>query len=333
MKRRTAIAFLLFCSPVLLAGDLPPAEQAFHLRLSGQVDEAMTLLEETVKEHPDDTKAWFEMARTHWHQWPATRDFSDAAKAIDRACKLDPNDARLWLWAGNIYMYHAVAKAHHPKHMLGLPGAMKKSRKRLEKALVADPNCHEARELLYHLYDNNPWYLGGRKKKAKRLLKEMETRHPARAAVMRAGDIDFAKQQERLAVLEPFLTSHPQEAVVTEAVCKIHLRLGNLPKAEQYARTTIVLKPERRSLMVDIARAYQRKQGDLTKAEDWLKEYLADESLPNILRANGLGRLASVYEAQGHTSLAEETKAKAKQLDPYSNDAPLEKLDVFSVAP
>jgi hypothetical protein len=43
------------------------ATEAYKLRMKGEVDQARTLLEETLSERPDDAAAHYELARTRMH--------------------------------------------------------------------------------------------------------------------------------------------------------------------------------------------------------------------------------------------------------------------------
>lgn len=333
MSPQISLTVWLIATTTLYANPMTPAQQAFEMRLTGQVDEAKTLLEKAVRDDPKDAKAWFELARTCWHQWPVTHDFSGPAKAIDKACNLEPNNARFWQWAGYCHMYNSITKAHKPQAWLGIPGEMTKSAKCFETTLALDPNNCESRYMLYCLYHNNPWFLGGNKKKAAKVLEPLTKINPAYAAVIKADDIDYEKQQDRLTFLTPVLSSNPNEVSVVEAVSKIYQYLGDLDKAEVYARKALTLNTHNHTQVIDLARAWQRQENGLPRAEAWLKSYLQQDGLPNGLRAYALGVLANLYEKQGRIELAKNTRDTAKELDAYSDKTSPEQLDLFTTAP
>ena len=82
---------------------------------------------------------------------------------------------------------------------------MTKSAKCLEKAVALDPNCQDARLLLYPLYNNKPWFLGGNKKKAKVHLTYLEQHAPIKATELKVANLGCGHYQERLKIWRDLL--------------------------------------------------------------------------------------------------------------------------------
>ena len=307
------------------------AGQAYDLRLAGQSDQALALLNQATKDYPKDDRLWFELARTHWHQWPVKHNFIPIAKAMDKACKLAPDNGRYWIWAGHAHTYSGIARAHNAWTWGAIPGEMTKAAKCLQKGLTLDPNYHEARTLLYSLYHNNPWFLGGNKKKAQAVLKEAESVDIIGATRIKAEAISYHEPQKRLNLWLDLLKIQPNNAFVHEQVSGLYAKLGKTTLAQEHARKAMALDPTRRTLLIGLARTISKQ--DPALAQQLTETYLEDDTVPAPLRANALNFLSALQKQQGHEQEAQATTEQAQALDPYTwQDSP-DFLDLFTARP
>ena len=330
---RTMLTTLLLMNLSLAADQAAsdPALKAYDLRLAGKTDEAKALLEEATKKNPKDARAWFELARTCWQQWPVKHDFKGAARAIDRACKLAPKENRYWLWAGYIHTYNSVAKAHNVFSWAGVPGEMVTGAKYAQKALDLDPTCSAARYMLYCLYNNNPWYLGGSSRKAKALLKNAQAKDPVGTALIEANKIPRDQQQKRLDLWLALLQTRPADPNVHKEIMTIASRMDDYALAREHAERICQLAPARRFCLLELARNVLRK--DPALAEELVNQYLAATDTPITLQAHAKGLLAKIRSRQGRAQEADELKAQARAMDPYTwQDLP-DALDLFTARP
>jgi predicted Zn-dependent protease len=319
-------------TPVHVQTDLHDlAGQGYALRLAGKSDSALTLLKQAAKDHPKDDRIWFELARTHWHQWPVKHAHAAVAHAMDRACKLAPKNSRYWLWAGHAHTYNSIAKAHHVLSWGAIPGEMIQGAKCLKKALSLDSNCHEARYVLYCLYSNNPWFLGGNKHKAQALLKETESVDMIAATRIKADQFSYHEPQKRLDLWLPLLETDPNSPFVHEEISTLYARLGHVTLAHEHAQKVGTLDSTRRFFLIKLAGKI-RKQ-DPALAETLIQICLDDDTIPIPIRANALTLLSTIQKEQGHEEQAQATAQEAQALDPYTwKDSP-DILDLFTAEP
>lgn len=76
-----------------LADRLPPAEQTIVRAQWTGTPEHNFAIEEAVREHPDDARAWYALGEVDYHQAAAVRGPEDAERAFRRAAELEPATA------------------------------------------------------------------------------------------------------------------------------------------------------------------------------------------------------------------------------------------------
>ena len=313
------------------AVDKVPSDQAmraFELRMDGKTDEAKVLLEKACKRSPKDACLWFELARVHWHQWSRERDMKPAQKAIDRAVKLEPDNVRYLYYAGQIHFYHGFIKAHNPLLALSLPLEMGKAKKSLEKALVLDPNEHQARLFLMKLY-SCPAPLGSKRKAAKH-LNQLEALDPVYAIRAKEEQGSSHDPEARLAIWKSMLQSHPDHPEVHAALCKAYARVKDYEKAMQHFERACQLDPWQQRLLLDIASSCGKNR---TQKEAYLWQYLASEPAPpKAMQALVWGQRYWSFKRQGKLEEAEQALTRANALDPDGHAGPELIRDMF-VAP
>jgi len=101
-------------------------------------------------------------ALTEMRQLLGQNRVDDAVAEGERATKVDPDDARLWLWLGRAYGRKAIEA-----NLLARARWAGKTREAWEKAVALDPNNVEARFDLMQYYLKAPSMLGGGVDKAR----------------------------------------------------------------------------------------------------------------------------------------------------------------------
>ncbi len=149
----TAVLLLGLSLPVTLAATPPPAE----LISAGRVDEALGILQDRLRQSPNDAEAHFLLMRAYF----ALQQWDRAVDQGEKAVALAPNNSAYHLWLGRSY----GEKADHATWVTAISVA-KKSRVELERAVQLKPNDVAARTDLAEFYAAAPGILGGGKDKA-----------------------------------------------------------------------------------------------------------------------------------------------------------------------
>jgi tetratricopeptide (TPR) repeat protein len=324
------------------------AVQAFDLRMSGRVTQAIELLEKEVASNPKNAAAQFELGRDYFYtmmdsiehtngtleqKQKAMKDkLRSAQKAIERAIKADPDNARYHYWAGVIDMYDLVYDAHFIWTMPAMPFDSKNMIKHYEKAIDIKPDFHQARLTLMGCYDRLPWYCGGNKSKAEQQAKKLEQMNPVYGAAARCEIRPKKTPEEKIAIWEKAAAKLPNDANAHEGLAVAYMNADKMDKAIIHIDKTLELHP-RSTILLDAARNFSSKK-QYDKAEEAIYRFVDFESKPAAaMRAYALRQLASIKKHQGNNNEAQGLEKKANELDPTILP-PIQKLPVdLFVAP
>lgn len=155
--RRLSFVFLvsvLLCllPPVCIAAS--PAE----LLASGQADAAVQVLEQQVRQSPNDAAGYNLLCRAYFMREEWDRGIS----SCERAHNLDPQNSLYDLWLGRVYGEKADRAG-----FFSAAGLAKKVRTSFERAVELAPDDWEARVDLGEFYLEAPGIVGGGKDKAR----------------------------------------------------------------------------------------------------------------------------------------------------------------------
>jgi cytochrome c-type biogenesis protein CcmH/NrfG len=146
---------------------------------SGHVDDAVQMLEQQVRQAPDDAAGYNLLCRAYLMMEEWDRGITNC----ERARNLDPQNSFYYVWLGRIYGEKADRAG-----FLSAAGLGKKSRSAFERAVELDPRNWEARKDLAEFYFSAPGIVGGGKDKAQQQADAIRALNPA-AAVWVDGQI------------------------------------------------------------------------------------------------------------------------------------------------
>ena len=265
---------------------------------------------------PKNAAAWFELARLEFQRNGKTHEFDSAQKAIERAVKVAPDDARYHRWAGHIAAYNGILKARS-KNRSEMVEQLKKSATAMERAVTLDPDDHEARTHLVSLYDNNPPELGGDQIRAKHHVEALEKRSPVDGAVARCSFSLENEPEKKLALWNDLAQKLGKDPRVHENLAREYALGGNVEKATVHADKALALDPTRGKILLDLTLAFGLKR-KLEPAEHFARRYLAlDPPGPISLRAWTHMVLGRIQQMGGNKEASAESLKKARELDPY----------------
>lgn len=146
------LAASLFLLPSLSASPAPT-----ELLTAGRVDEAVQVLQQQVRQTPNDAAAHNLLCRAYF----VMEDWDRGIVSCERARDLDPQNSLYHLWLGRIY--GEKADRVNPLSAMGLA---KKVHSAFERAVELSPTSWEARADLGEFYVDAPGMVGGGKEKA-----------------------------------------------------------------------------------------------------------------------------------------------------------------------
>jgi len=162
----SSVALLLLVTGVSLAAS--PTE----LLASGHVDEALPILEQQVRQSPNDAAGYNLLCRAYFMMEEWDRGISNC----ERARNLDPQSSLYHLWLGRIYGEKADRVS-----FFSAAGLAKKVRTSFERAVELAPNGWEARADLGEFYLEAPGIVGGGKDKARQQANALMPIKPGKA--------------------------------------------------------------------------------------------------------------------------------------------------------
>jgi len=152
------ISILSSVAALLLMAGASFAASPTELLATGHVDEAMPLLEQQVRQAPNDAAGYNLLCRAYF----VMEDWDRGISNCERARDLDSQNSHYHLWLGRIYGEKADRVS-----FLSAAGLAKKVRTSFERAVELAPNDWEARADLGEFYLEAPGIVGGGKDKAR----------------------------------------------------------------------------------------------------------------------------------------------------------------------
>lgn len=291
------------------------AQQAYQMRMRGEVDTARETLHAGLSIRPDDALGWYELARLEFYRAGTTQEMDSAQEAIEKALEAEPENVRSLRFAGRIALYKSILKAHE-NQTDEIAAQIKIATASLEQAVALDPDCHEARLMLVSCYVNGPGAVQADRGRAEQHVEALEQRSPIHAARARCGTF-VREEQEQLSLWTGLAERLQDEPAVHENLARQQAQAGNSEEAIESAERALELDPSRSQVLLEVARDLALA-GKLEAAEQLTLRYLEHKPAPPLaLRAYAHMMLGRVGRMQGHDERPRAALKRARELDPY----------------
>jgi len=155
-----------------LSGRAAADPSANSLLASGQIDNAISDLRQTITHSPDDAEAHHLLCRAYFSLGDWDRGISDCQKAV----LLDPGNSNYHLWLGRAYGEKADTA-----NFMSAAGLARKARAEFETSVQLDPKNVAAITDLAEFYVEAPGIIGGGKDKAEAEARSLRALDPAKA--------------------------------------------------------------------------------------------------------------------------------------------------------
>ena len=305
------------------------AQQAYELRIQGKIDEAKTLLEETISKNPTDAAAHYELARIQLHRALGKAEMekiADVQDLVDKAVEFNPKNVIYTSFAGHVgYLqaYISLMTGGQAKEKLAMAiGAF-------ESALKLKPDYHQAMLYLVELYGQFPEDAGGDKSKAEEYAKQLETLDEVFGA--KARSILLPEEVDRVDYWQKVLKKHEGNADVIEELGKAYLWADKVDDAVSYFEKAIEIDPKKASLFLDLSiyhtfcgmRAGDDKellQTCLISGDAAVARYIESKPIQPML-AYALGVRSKYKSFLGDKEQEQALFKEAETLDPYFSKA------------
>lgn len=309
----TLAAGLLLALPVGAQDiDLAPAVRLFE---SNQVAEARPLFVDAARRDPRNAAAHYYLARIAMHE----DRLDEAARAAERATRLDPRRSLYFEWLGNAY-----GRAAQRASMLKQAGLARKTIGAWDRAVRLDPNNLKARENRMQYYLQAPGFLGGGEDRALAEAAEIRRRDAYRG-VLATATLHEAKK--RFADAERTYLEGVRQFPDSMGL-RFRLGLGyqalkQWDKAFAVWDETLRRRPAEPRALYQVGRTGAMSGQQLDRAEGALRRYLAlpahaPEDPPP---AAAHYRLGMVLQHKGDRAGARAAYEAALRLDPAHEDA------------
>lgn len=298
--------------------------KAYELRIKGKVDASVDLLNDIIKNNPQNAAAHFELARTL--NYMNLRGSTEADEHLKTALKEDPgNIVYAYYNAKNCFLKAYIAMQTGGDNAKDLIGDVCNE---FIKVLVLQPDYSEALMYLVEIYGMLPEEMGGDKTKAEEYTKQLEKMDKfygakARLVLMPEGT-DMVKYWKN------YIIENGEDCVSLKELGVSQLFNDNINGAKESFNKAISLDKSQNIRLLDLSRFHQMKvmqnrdaaEKELPEAKKYIEEYLASEPVPiPPLQAFSLGMLAKIEMFSGNNESAQELMEKAKALDPYFSRA------------
>lgn len=338
------ITILFVAAVFVLAAADPDVESLIQ---NGHWKRARAAAEANYKAHPNDARAAWLMARVR----RAFQNSEEAVKYGEQAVRLDPKNAAYHRTLAVAYENH-IGKISVFRQL----GYAHNIRTELEAALASAPNDPEniSEQIDYLL--NAPGVAGGDKKKAIELANNLVKIDAVKGYHAQARVARAQKEEAKLEGLyQKAVEANPKSYDARVALASFYSGASHQNSAlmEQHAKTAVELNPDRAggyrllayalafgkrmdelakvlsqseaavpddlSPYVYAARGLLATGGELTKAESYLRKYLAETKEPEPgapILAGARWSLGLVYEKQGRAADARHELEAALRLKP-----------------
>jgi tetratricopeptide (TPR) repeat protein len=306
-------------------------QQAYELRMNGQADSAVVILEQVLSEDSTNAVAWYEIARTKHHMGLGNpkeliSGMPDVQQAVQNAVDNDPNSVIYQYYKGcidylNLYISIKMGKEDVSEDFTKVVESYK-------SVLILKPDYHEAKLFLVELFAKLESNMGGDSAKAEKYVRELEEADVVFGA--KAREIVMPEKANRVEFWQKIKENQMDDADVYEALGKAYLYDDNVEETIKCFEKAISLNSKKNILHVDLGRYYlmQAMQNPemvdslATLIENAFETYLNSQPEPiNPLKAFVIGKLAMIKFAKDDKEGGNKLHEEANTVDPYYSKA------------
>jgi len=311
----TRIALLLIAMASCTAMALADNAQAEILLKQGRVDEAASMLNETLAAQPHDAQAHQLLCRVYYAQ-----DMADSAvRECEQAVRDDASNSDFQMWLGRAYGLKASQVS-----MFSAFGVARKVHTAFERAVQLNPANVQAMSDLGQFYVAAPGVVGGGVEKAQALVSQVMPRSAAKGHRLLAL---IAKKKKDIPTAEAEYKSAVSAGKTAEAwvdLGQFYQEQSQPDKAVAALESSVQANRSKNAALVDVASILTdlHRQPDL--AEKLLREYLASPAKTDDAPAFKVHlQLGDILKQRGDTGGAQREYAAALAM--ASNYAPARK--------
>ena len=300
---------------------------AYHLRINGNADSTMIILEQIVSNDSNCAIAWYELARTEQHMGlgnprQMTLHLENALLYIDKALLNDPKNPAYLYYKGilqslNMYMALQMGQENVQEEL----GEIEENYLAL---LEVRPDFYVAKLCLVDLYGFVPPDMGGNTEKAEQYTLDLEKQDLVCGA--KAREIIMLEDADYVAYWTELIDNNRKNAELYESLGKVYLFANEPVNARANFKKAMKMDYSKSYLYLDMGRYYtmQAMQGQITidsavtliTAE--YDKYLSSKSEPiNPMKAWTKGQLAMLKFRTGDEDGGKLLMEEAKAMDPY----------------
>jgi tetratricopeptide (TPR) repeat protein len=283
------------------------AASAFELRVSGQVDEAVQLLNEGLADHPESGILHYELARTQLLLLDIPAMYDEAEAAV--SCAPHDGDFGYFAAMGSAY---ALIDAAHKQDQARLEEMGRRIFDHLETVLADHPGHHEARYLLVQQSVDTAPEVGVEVGDLQSHVQILEREDPVLGAKARCCLVD---DQERRAIWEALLADRPDDNRASREAAVGFIEIGDLERAGACVDHALADGADAGYELLQLGLAHAMRK-DWDQALELTRRYLELDQ-PPALRAFGYARQAMIQHQMGDADRASELMAEAREIDPH----------------
>ena len=301
-----AIATLTLCAS---AADGPDAiaAKAFELRLAGQVDEAVQLLETGLAEHPQAAVLNYELARARLF----LLDIEGMHEAAEAAVRNAPDNSEFEYFAALASGYALIDAAHH-EDRARMKAMGQEAMDHLEDILRVDPDNLQARYFLVQQSVEMAPEVGLEVGDTEGHVRLLEEKDPIMGAKARCCLVDEKEQRE---IWQKILAEHPEDCRALVEAAEGLIDVGELELAETCLTKAIQKDRQNCYGLLRLGLAHAMRE-DWDQAMALTQRFLDTEPLI-ALKAFAMGRMGMIHHRMGDRDRGQELMNQARELDPH----------------
>jgi tetratricopeptide (TPR) repeat protein len=307
------------------------AIKAFELRMTGQIEDAKAMLEQSVSQDPSCAILQYELARVYYHMGLGNPQnikamLEASQKCAEAAVESEPVNVIYHTFAGHVAFMRGYFDMHAQADNSAAKGQFEKACGQFESAIELKPDDKVAMLYLVEFHDDLPEAVGGNKALATKYAKELEGVDKIYAA--KAHSILSPKDA---AYWKSILDANPGNAEVLEELGKAYLKADKVDDAASCFEGAVQADPQKAYLFLDLSiyhtfSALRAGQGTelfakhLTSGDAAAVRYLSFQPV-QPMQAYALGVRSKYQSFSGDRDQGQALYEKAKALDPYFSKA------------
>ncbi|PXY02577.1 hypothetical protein DF185_00340 [Marinifilum breve] len=303
--------------------------KAYELRLSGNNDEAQTILKSVLQADSTNAMAHYELAKT----FPMLSD--QRLHHYQKASEYEPENPMYCFYHADYIMLQAYVAMKKNEPEQSIKEIVNRSCDHLKEVLKIKPECKETLLFLVDIYGSLPENFGGNKAEAQKYVEKLKKSAPVYAA---QGEWILSSDKMELSQYWlAYMDKNGKQKDVQIKLGKAYLLNDNIDKAKECFNKIITNNPDECILYLDLARAhlYRAMRGasapevEIPEIKKYINKYLdMEQNKPLNIEAWCYGWLGTLSGKIGEKEEAEMYFAKAKETLPnYSRASAIPKKE------